>query len=404
MERPPTGRVARLVLATGSRAPRAWLAFLAIVGCGVAALPDLAGAQPGLCDWVNSVDHWTGALNWTWDHDASWQLSQTTYEASVQDAGGCTFELDGSAAFAFSGPVDGDLFFDDDYKEKNIAGSVVEFDHRVLGGPIGAFAPGFPALMVLTVDATACTYTFQMTPWADGTRTTKTSSQAVRSTPSQVQPGTRPIPSVRGSLSFSGAVPVMLDGGGLDPTLATRAFAADVSKNHGAFQDAMVSWTFDPGEATAPPNDSCIGAAFLSGGAQQDTSGATSSASDPTPSCGGGDRSLWFFFFAAADGTAQISTAGSGYPTVVSVSPMTPSCDALASEIACGANAASLPVAANTAYRVQIRRSAPGGSSSLVVGLTIPEPGPALSCAAAFGALGLCSSMRCPRRRPRTVH
>jgi hypothetical protein len=103
---------------------------------------------------------------------------------------------------------------------------------------------------------------------------------------------------------------------------------------------------------------------------------------------------VWFFFFAAEDGTAQISTAGSGYSTVVSVSPLTTSCDALANEIACGADGASVPVQANTPYRVQIRRGSPGGTGALSVALTTPEPGTALSCAAALGALGLCSRIR----------
>ena len=364
---------------------------------GPAATPSVARGQPGSCDWVNGVDHWSGALGWTWNHHVSWVQNTHTFEASVQDTGGCTFDLAGSAAFGASGPVDGDLAFDDDYTEKDIGGSVVSFDHTVLGGSIGAFAPGFPALMVLDIDATACTYTFQMTPWADGTRTTETSSRAVRSTPSQVVPGTRPIPSVRGSLSFSGAVPVTLGVGGLDPTLDTKAWAAQLSKDHGAFPDAMVSWTFDP-DPTTPPNDTCLGAAFLFGNAQQDTSLATSDASDPTPSCGGGDRSVWFFFFAAEDGTAQLSTTGSGYSTLVSVSALTPSCDALANEIACGADGASVPVQANTSYRVQIRRSSPGGTGALSVALTTPEPSTTPSGAATLGALGLYSRIR--RSRP----
>jgi hypothetical protein len=376
-----------------------WRAFASIAACSalLGAAPGYAGDQPS-CDWVNGIDAWSGSLSWTWNHHAEWaRPPEYTDRADVQDAGGCTFELTGTAGFDFSGPVDGDLAFDDDWTEENLLGTVVEFDHTVLSGPIGAFAPGFPALMVLSLDTVACTYTFQMTPWADGMRTSKTLSQSVRSFPGVVHPGAQPIPALPGPLSFSGSIPVFLQApsGALDPLYETRATAAQISQGHGARQDAPVSWIFEPGNPPAPANDFCIDAAFLASSAQQDTSFATSDASDPTPSCGGGDRSVWFFFFATASGTAQISTAGSGYPTVVSVSPLTASCDALAPEIACGADGASVPVAANNAYRVQIRRSAPSGTGALVVTLAAPEPGLALSCATALGALAVYA--RLPR-------
>lgn len=158
-----------------------------------------------------------------------------------------------------------------------------------------------------------------------------------------------------------------------------------------------MSWTFEPGPATAPFNDPCAGATFLFGSEQQDTSFATVDPSDPAPSCGSGDRSVWFFFFASADGTAEISTAGSGYTTIVSVSPMTQSCGALAPEIACGIGGAEVPVEANTAYRVQVRRSGGGGTGALQVSVNVPEPSAA--CAASVAALAALAQMR--RSRPR---
>jgi hypothetical protein len=368
---------------------------------GLAGAPSVARGQPS-CSWVESIQEWSGGLSWTWSHQAQWpQPPNSINEAKVQDAGSCTFDLTGSARFGFSGAVDGQLDFDDDWKRKSLlSGATLEFAHTVLSGPIGGFAPGTDALMVLELDTTACTYTWMMTPWADGTYTTDFTSRATRGYPSQVFPGTRPIPEVPGPLSFSGSVPVVTtaQSGAVDPQFETKAAAAQMSVGHGPFKDAQVSWIFEPGAPTAPPNDTCDGATFLLGNEQEDTSLATSDASDPAPSCGGGDRSVWFFFFSSANGTVEISTAGSGYSTVVSVSPMTPSCSALAAEIACGADGADVPVQSNTAYRVQIRRSTPGGTGALSVTETAPEPGVALSCAAALGALALCSGIR--RSRP----
>lgn len=129
----------------------------------------------------------------------------------------------------------------------------------------------------------------------------------------------------------------------------------------------------------------------------QDTSFATTDASDPAASCGGGDRSVWFTFFAPATGTAEISTAGSGYSTVVSVWPVSESCGSLVTEVGCGNDGASVPVQANTAYRVQVRRSGSAGSGALQIAVSVPEP------ASAWATLGAVAALACLRRLRRDI-
>jgi hypothetical protein len=370
-----------------------WL-FGVAIGVVVAA-PSRAGSFP-TCGWVTSVQDWSGSLDWTWGHEAEWaQLPDSTIHATVQDAGGGTFDLTGSFG-AFHGDVDGQLDFDD-YLQTEDLDNDVTFQRTVLTGPIIGPFPGDQAQMLLMIDPTACTYTWQMTPYADGTFSTESFSDATDGYPSNILPGSRPIPAAPGPLTFSGPVPVTTNPqvGAVDPQFATNANAAFASVGHAPFQPASVSWVFEPGNATVPLNDTCAGATFLFGNDQQDVSFATIDASEPAPSCGGGDRSVWFFFVASTSGTAQISTAGSGYSTVVSVSPMTPSCAALAGEVACGSDGADVPVQANTAYRVQVRRSGGAGTGDLHIGVTV-VPEPSTAALAAFAALA-----QIRRSRPR---
>jgi len=92
-----------------------------------------------------------------------------------------------------------------------------------------------------------------------------------------------------------------------------------------------------------------------------------------------------------------MSTAGSSYSTVVSVWSTQEFCGALTQELACGANGASIPVQANTAYRVQVQRSGSGGGGALSVQI-VPEAGATLSSVCALLALAGAAQMR--RSRP----
>jgi len=136
------------------------------------------------------------------------------------------------------------------------------------------------------------------------------------------------------------------------------------------------------------PNDGCAGAAILSGSESQDVSFASNAPSDPVSACGIGDRSVWFSFLPTESGTAQISTSGSGYSTVVSVWPQTQTCAGLTTEVACGTNAASVPVQSGVPLLIQVQRSTPGGTGDLQIEL-IPEPNAGAAAGLACAALAL---------------
>jgi hypothetical protein len=375
-------------------APRAGAA--AALACAVAFAPLRAGAQT-TCGWIQGITHWNASIAWSWSHQAQWiQLPTTMRRTTTQDAGGGTASLDALlAGQIFLGELEGQLSFDD-YSEAR-PDSNLFFVRTVVSGPIVDEAPGLPSQIILTLDPTACTYTWSAEAFGAGTLTTESGSSAVIRRPNEILPGEHPIPPFPEPLSFSGSVVATVDPelGALDPQFETLALGAQVSAdrpNATPFANASVSWSFDP-DPQGPVNDTCPGALFLLDGQQQDTTFATTDATDPAASCGAGDRSVWFSFFADANGVAEISTAGSGYSTVVSVWPAAQVCGALTSEVACGANGASVPVQANTAYRVQVQRSSGGGTGALSVTAT-PESGGALSCAAALGALSLCSRIR----------
>jgi hypothetical protein len=134
------------------------------------------------------------------------------------------------------------------------------------------------------------------------------------------------------------------------------------------------------------PNDGCIGAAILDGAETQDVSFASNAPSDPVSACGTGDRSVWFSFVPTQSGTAQISTSGSGYSTVVSVWPQAQTCAGLTTEVTCGTNGASVPVQQGVPLLVQVQRSTPGGTGDLQIQLT-PEPNAAAAAGLACAAL-----------------
>jgi hypothetical protein len=142
-----------------------------------------------------------------------------------------------------------------------------------------------------------------------------------------------------------------------------------------------------------PVNDGCDAAFLLSGLVSQDVSFATDAASDPVSSCGAGDQSVWFSVLPSASGTAQISTSGSGYATVVSVWPEAETCAALSTEIACGAGGALVPVQAGVPLLVQVQRGEPGGSGELEI-LLAPEPDAALAAVAASAMLAWLARRR----------
>jgi len=356
---------------TGSRH---FLALVSLLACAATCFPPPARAQLPSCGWVDGIQDWSGSLSWSWGHDAQWTLiPDTDVHATVQDGGSCSFELDGFVG-TFTGDVDGTLAFDDYLEQKT--DDRTSFQRTVLSGPIVGPFIGGKAQMLLFIDSLDCIYTWQMVPYGEGTYSTESFSESTDGYPSSILPGEHAIPEQPAPLVFSGAVPATNNPqvGAVDPQYAFNASAAFASVGRASFQPATVSWIFRPGQASVPYNDTCEGATFLFPSEQQDTSFATVDPAEPTPSCGAGDRSVWFFFFAPATGTAHISTVGSGYSTIVSVSPMTPSCAALAGEIACGTDGATVPVQANTAYRVQIRRSGGGGTGALQVTASVPEP------------------------------
>jgi hypothetical protein len=371
------------------------LVILALLATPLSARAD----DPPSCGWIQSIQSWNASLAWSWSHQASWTLiPNIDVQARVIDGGSCDAELTGfPGASIYTGPVEGQLDFYDNLDERSP--SFTSFERTVLSGPIVGPFPGNTNLMSLTLYPASCTYTWQMVPYAEGTYSYPGGSDPTTSYPSQIISGEQPIPELPGALSFYGSAPVTVNPqiGLPHPEYFPNASAAFASVGHGSFSPAFVSWSFEPGDSTTPANDSCGAASFLFPSEEQDTSFATADPSDPTPSCGAGDRSVWFFFITTATGTAQISTAGSGYSTIVSVYPLTPTCDASAVEVACGSGGASVPVQAYTAYRVQVRRSGSGGTGALQISVAVPEP----SSAGLAGVAALCALAQMRRSRPR---
>lgn len=108
---------------------------------------------------------------------------------------------------------------------------------------------------------------------------------------------------------------------------------------------------------------------------------------------------MWFFVVPQDSGTAQISTAGSGYSAVVSVWQVAQTCAGLTTEDACGANGASIPVPAGVPLFVQVQRSAPGGTGTLDITAT-PEPSTALAAGVACAGLACVVRVRRGDARP----
>jgi hypothetical protein len=370
------------------------LGSIAAIAAALAAAQPARADLPPSCGWIQSIQHWDASFGWSWSHEDHWTTFSSTLAATTQDAGSGTASLDSF----LSGDIDGQLTFDDYLEDDGL--SDVTFTHTVLSGPIVGGVPGVPSHMFLQLDGTDCTYTWSTDgPWAAGTQTTEVGSEAIVTQPNAILPGTHPIPPLPGPLSFSGPAPVVINAtlNAVDPQFVTYGDASTASggrTNAPPLGNAAVSWSFDPGNGSAPLNDSCVAGSFLLGSATQDTSFATSDASDPASSCGGGDRSVWFFFFAPVSGIAEISTAGSGYSTIVSVWPVAQVCGALTTQVACAANGASAPVQRNTAYRVEVQRSAPAGTGALHVTVSVPEPAATSGVLAAIAGLAISAQTR----------
>jgi hypothetical protein len=139
-----------------------------------------------------------------------------------------------------------------------------------------------------------------------------------------------------------------------------------------------------------------------------DTSAATSAPSDPLQSCTFGGarkngRSVWYRFTAPGDGMVSVSTAGSGYDTVLTVS--TGACGALA-EVACNDDAGGglqsalhFLAAGGTTYLIEVTAygTTPGGILRFALGLLegcgngVLEDGETCDAGAANGTDGCCS-------------
>jgi hypothetical protein len=363
------------------------------------------------CNWVRSVASFDATLGWSWySLKYAWDEPQpgggsATFEAMTQDAGSAT----GALAVGYSGVNDvqlgegtvmGSLRFLDRLGSTS-SGSPPGFTQYAADGPIlGAFEP-LPTVD-LYLDLQTCMYYWRFDSYAAGTFTTNSSSDPIEYLGVNIiQSGERPIPDVAGPLDFDGAIHASSSGAPDEltawfETLGSAAYSAE----HNAyaprtFPDASVHWHFALGGTVAPDNDACTGARFLLGSDSQDVSFATNAATDPTSSCGVGDRSVWFFFVPTSTGTAHISTSGSDYSTLVSVWQVAQTCAALTTEVACGANGASVPVQAGVPLLVQVQRASGGGG-----GLSIVMPEPGVSAAACVACAGL--ACLAGRRRGRT--
>ncbi|MCU0668901.1 MAG: hypothetical protein MUF70_06065 [Myxococcota bacterium] len=350
--------------------------------------------QAQSCSWVSSVSEWHGSLSWSWNHSAAWSDSEGwAYTTQTTDAATSTFDLDANG-FGYAA---GELLYDEMYTTTSPPpNSNRGFTHYELGWP------AFPTpVMDLHVNPFDCTYTWDEVVTASGTVTDESGSSPVAAKPPNmiVLPlEGYPIPSLPGPLSFSGPMPVRIVGTGtpfpLFVTGSGSALESSVELGQEQLGDAQVSWTFQPGQLTAPLNDSCANAKLLLGAALQDTTAATSAVTDPVSSCGTGDRSTWFRYVPLFAGAAQISTAGSGYGTVVSVWEEQEGCAALTTEVGCGA---SIPMEAQKTYLIQVQRAS-GSAGDLEIAI-VPEPGAPLEAVVAGLVLAVGRRSSIDRRR-----
>ena len=99
------------------------------------------------------------------------------------------------------------------------------------------------------------------------------------------------------------------------------------------------------------------------------------------------DTCDWVNSVASWDASLGWSWSNGKYSwTQVSVWPVAETCAALATEVACGAEGASVPVQAGVALYVQVRRSTNAGTGSLQIHLA-PEPNAAETAAVACAGL-----------------
>jgi hypothetical protein len=388
--------------------PRSFALLLAILPIALLA-PARAQAS---CGWVTSVASWDASLGWSWSNGKySWSKPGGEVDsATTQDAGSAT----GSLAQAFPGDthivgvMTGSLSF---FDRLDITPSSGEsgFTQTVANGPMTGGYPLDPPTVYLVLDTLSCTYTWTFSVGAASTTTTnRGGGYSSTITPNLIQSGEWPIPELPGPLEFDGAIHASTypPPDNLTPWFNSIANSAGIAESNSyapetPLPDASVHWSFRPGTSVVPDNDGCAGARFLFGSENQDVSFATIAPTDPASTCGAGDRSVWFFFLPWNSGTAQISTSGSGYSTVVSVWPVAQTCASLTTEVACGANGASVPVQQGVPLLVQVRRSAAGGTGSLTIQAT-PEPNAAAAAGVACGGLAcLAHSARRRRRSPR---
>ena len=141
-----------------------------------------------------------------------------------------------------------------------------------------------------------------------------------------------------------------------------------------------------PAVFAVPPANDDFDSALVVGGLPfndaQDTREATVADDDPSPFCGGRTATVWYAFTPASDQRIEINTAGSSYPTSVSV--YTGTRGALG-QIGCGGPQLGFSAAGGGTYYIMI--------GSLFGG---PYPGPG-------GGTGGDLVVSAPRPRPPTI-
>jgi hypothetical protein len=141
--------------------------------------------------------------------------------------------------------------------------------------------------------------------------------------------------------------------------------------------------------ASPPVNDGFADAVALDGDSPTATGtnvGATKEPGEPQHAGGAGGASVWYSWTAPADGSLQLSTAGSQFPTLLGV--YTGDSVGALSEVGSGAAGAQVDVQEGTTYRIAIdgsnsdRAGPQEGSLRLALNLTRPAaPGLALALA-----------------------
>jgi hypothetical protein len=388
----------------GSRRRSFALLFLVSIGLAVPARADT-------CTWVNSVTTWDASIGWSWSEgNYGWTEPPDRYDSTAQDAGSASGVLaEGyytTGVRLAAGAMTGGLSFLDRLDITPKSGSPGFSQYTADGPIIGSFDP--LASLDLYLDTLGCTYHWEFQPKAAGAFSTPSGSIPIQSLDvNSIQTVDRPIPSAPAPLVFDGPVPAsaQYDRSPEFLTFAQGAYRAEtnVYAPQTPLPDAFLHWIFTPGNSVAPPNDECAGAGALLFGSlasqSEDVSFATSASTDPASACGAGDRSVWFFFVPPTSGMAQISTAGSGYSTLVSVWQVVQTCAALTTEVGCGAIGASIPVQAGVPLYVQVQRSGSGGTGNLDIAVT-PEPSAALVAGVACAGLGCVARVRRGAARP----